>query len=130
MAMRPQAPQVAVPQEIQARALSQSVASDDFCRGLKLKPGINETKVSQDQRHSTSINSHHQALRANFHQFPKHWSLDVTGCHWMSLGQSAKNVGSDVSARLDDDARHALQEVSPEAELKRRDLKRFEALEL
>jgi len=48
----------------------------------------------------------------------------------MSLGQSAKNVGSDVSARLDDDARHALQEVSPEAELKRRDLKRFEALEL
>lgn len=29
--------------------------------------------------------------------------------------QSAKNVGSDVSARLDDDARHALQEVSPEA---------------
>lgn len=29
--------------------------------------------------------------------------------------QSAKNVGSDVSARLDDDARHALQDVSPEA---------------
>ena len=36
MAMRPQAPQVAVPQEIQARALSQSVASVamTFAEGL------------------------------------------------------------------------------------------------
>ena len=66
-----------------------------------------------------NINSHHMPSPSINSQlpwvFPKHLR-----CHRRCHGQSAvSNVGSDVSTRLDDDAKRSLQEVSPEAELKR-----------